>query len=89
MNLRKNYGFYLAAIGVERVHTAPPRTFHTMTLLKQGSKIRLATDGAVSIACDDDGETYGPVHTHSGKLGLRQMLHAWYTEHEYSRAWSI
>ena len=89
VNLRKNYGFYLAALGAERVHTSPPGPFHRITLLKQGGKIRLATDGIVSLKFDDDGTTYAPVHAHPGRLGLRQMLHSWYTEYEYFRAWEI
>ncbi len=28
-----------------------------------------------------DGVTYGPVHTHSGWIGLRQMSHADYGEY--------
>jgi len=88
-NLRRNYGFHLAAIGVERVHTAPPETFHTITLLKQGGRVRLAVDGKVSVKFDDDGETYGPVHNHPGRLALRQMMQAWYTEYEYFRAWAL
>ena len=66
-----------------------PKPFHKITLLKQGGKIRLATDGVVSLKFDDDGATYGPVHSHPGRLGLRQMLHSWYTEYEYFRTWEI
>jgi len=88
-NLRKNHGFYLAAIGVERIHDAPADTFHDITLLKHRGMIRLAVDGTVAITYDDDGETYGPFHSHPGSLGLRQMLHSWYTEYGDFRAWAI
>ena len=89
VNLRKNQGFYLTAIGREYVHDAPPETFHTITLLKEGGKIRLAVDGKVSLKCDDDGETYGPVHEHGGWFGLRQMFQAWYTEYDDLRVWAL
>jgi hypothetical protein len=89
VNLRKNHGFLLAAIGSEYVHGAPPETFHTITLLKQGGTIRLAVDGKVSLKFDDDGQTYGPIHDHSGWFGLRQMFQAWYTEYDDLRIWGL
>ena len=89
VNLRKNHGFYLAAIGNEYVHNASPETFHTITLLKQGGKVRLAVDGKVSLKFDDDGETYGPIHEHAGWFGLRQMFQAWYTEYDDLRIWGL
>ena len=89
VNLRKNHGFFLGAIGLEHVHIAPPETFHTMTLCKRGGTVRLATDGKVSLKFDDDGRTYGPVHDHSGWFGLRQMYQAWYSEYDDLRVWAV
>ncbi len=74
-NLRKNKGFHLAAVGKDLVYTAPAGAFQTVRLYKHGGKIRLMVDDILSLSHDDDGKTYGPVHTHSGWIGLRQMRH--------------
>lgn len=89
VNLRKNHGFSLAAIGRELLHTKPVGEFSTITLLKQGGRIRLAVDGVVSLAYDDDGATYGPVHDQPGWFGLRAMLQAWHTDYDDLRIWSV
>ncbi|HJN15657.1 MAG TPA: DUF1961 family protein, partial [Armatimonadota bacterium] len=89
VNLRKNHGFDLTAIGREFVHNAPAQDWHTVTLLKRGGKIRLAVDGKVSLKYDDDGGTYGPIHEHSGWFALRQMYQAWYTEYDDLRVWEL
>ena len=46
-----------------------PDSFQTVQIYKRGEKIRLMVDGVVALAFDDDGKTYGPVHTHSGWIG--------------------
>jgi hypothetical protein len=74
-NLRKNKGFALTAIGKDLIQTTPPGVFQTVRVYKRGGKIRLMVDDAVALAYDDDGKANGPVHTHSGWIGLRQMGH--------------
>lgn len=70
-NLRKNHGFYLVTNGPAGI--APGSTeVHTVQLMKQGNRIKLAVDGKTIIDFIDDGQTYGPV-LGEGKLGLRQM----------------
>lgn len=32
-------------------------------------------DDVIAVAFDDDGKTHGPLWTHTGWLGLRQMAH--------------
>ncbi len=74
-NIRKNRGFNLVASGNDLITTGPPGEFQTVRIYKRGRKIRLMVDDVVAAAFDDDGQTYGPVHTHSGWIGLRQMGH--------------
>lgn len=89
VNLRKNQGFALAAIGRDTIHDRPRETFDTVTLLKRGGRIRLAVNGEVVLTYNDNGETYGPVHNHAGWFGLRQMAHSWYTEYDGLRIWGL
>ena len=72
-NLRKNHGFHLAAGGEDLVCSAAPDQFQTIRIYKRGGMIRLTVDGRLALRYDDDGRTFGPVHTHSGWIGLRQM----------------
>jgi hypothetical protein len=74
-NLRKNAGFHLVAQGPELVTPAPADAFQTIGICKSGNRIQLFVDGKPSIDWQDDGQTRGPVHTHSGWVGLRQMAH--------------
>lgn len=74
-NVRKNRGFRLVATGPDLVVQSPGEAFETVRLYKRGGQIRLTVDDIVSVAYDDDGKTYGPVWTHSGWIGLRQMGH--------------
>lgn len=75
-NIRKNKGFTLVATGPDLVVQAPAESFQTIRLHKRGGHIRLMVDDIVSVAFDDDGKAHGPVWTHTGWLGLRQMAHA-------------
>ncbi len=74
-NLRKNKGFHLVSDGPDLVAPAPADAFQTIGICKSGNRIQLFVDGRKSIDWQDDGQTYGPVHTHSGWIGLRQMAH--------------
>lgn len=74
-NVRKNAGFHLVATGKDLVEPAPADSFQTVRLYKRGGAIRLMVDNIIAVAFDDDGKTYGPVWTHSGWIGLRQMGH--------------
>jgi hypothetical protein len=87
-NLRKNHGFYLAAIGPDLVTPKPLSRWQTITLYKRGPQVRLAVDGRLSIAFDDDGRTYGPVWG-AGKIGLRQMAHTHTAMYDNFRVWRI
>ncbi len=88
-NLRKNKGFHLAAIGRDLIDTTPANAFQTVRLYKRGGKIRLTVDDVISVSYDDDGKTYGPVHTHSGWIGLRQMRHTQYCEYGYVKVYPL
>lgn len=74
-NARKNWGFALVATGPDLVVEGPMDAFQTIRLYKRGGVIRLMVDDIISVAFDDDGKTHGPVWTHSGWIGLRQMGH--------------
>lgn len=74
-NLRKNRGFHLAAEGKDLITDGQAGTFQTVRIYKRGGKIRCTVDDVLSLAYDDDGTTFGPVWTHSGWIGLRQMGH--------------
>lgn len=75
-HIRKNKGFHLVAKGKDLVTPAPSAAFQTIRVYKRGGKIRITVGDVVAVAYDDDGKTYGPVHTHAGWIGLRQMGHA-------------
>lgn len=74
-HIRKNQGFHMAAAGQDLVTGGAPGAFQTIRIYKRGGIIRLMVDGVVSVAWDDDGRKYGPVWTHPGWIGLRQMGH--------------
>jgi hypothetical protein len=74
-NVRKNRGFHLVATGKDLVVTALAEAFQTIRLYKHRGIIRLMVDDVIEVAFDDDGKTYGPVWTHAGWIGLRQMAH--------------
>jgi len=74
-NIRKNAGFALVATGPDLITKGKPAAFQTVRLYKRGGTIRLMVDDVISVAWDDDGQSHGPVWTHSGWIGLRQMAH--------------
>ncbi len=74
-NLRKNRGFHLVATGPDLVSGSPTDAFQTILLYKRDGRIRLSVDGTPCLSWDDDGKTYGPVHSRPGWIGLRQMAH--------------
>jgi hypothetical protein len=87
-NVRKNRGFHLVATGPDLVVNAPADAFQTIRLYKRGGTIRLMVDDLVSVAYDDDGKAYGPVWTHSGWIGLRQMGHTVRCEYDDLKVYS-
>lgn len=70
-NLRKNYGFYLAANGPVGIHPGDTDN-HKVTLVKNGAHIQMAVDGRKIIDFTDDPKRLGPV-LGAGKMGFRQM----------------
>ncbi|HPD31811.1 MAG TPA: DUF1961 family protein [Phycisphaerae bacterium] len=88
-NLRKNRGFRLAAIGKDLVTPAPQDAFQVVRIYKRGGQIRLTIDDVLSLSYDDDGKTYGPIHAHSGWIGLRQMAHTQRCEYDYVRIYVL
>ncbi|MFZ5830695.1 MAG: DUF1961 family protein [Planctomycetota bacterium] len=84
-NVRKNHGFDLVAVGKDLVADGPADGFQTVRLYKRGGTIRLTVDDVVSVAFDDDGQTFGPVWNHSGWIGLRQMAHTGRCEYDHLR----
>lgn len=84
-NVRKNKGFALVATGPDLLVNAPPQSFQTIRLYKRGGVIRLMVDDVISVAFDDDGKTHGPVWTHPGWIGLRQMAHTIRCEYDSLR----
>jgi hypothetical protein len=58
-------------------------------LLKRGNQVRLSVNGRLCLAFDDDGKTYGPGHTHGGRLGLRQMAHSEECRYSEVSVWAL
>jgi hypothetical protein len=88
-NIRKNHGFHLVASGKDLVASGPAESFQTIRVYKRGGKIRLMVDDEISVAYDDDGKSFGPVHTNSGWIGLRQMAHAVHCEYGYVKVFPL
>lgn len=88
-NVRKNAGFQLVATGRDLVAGAPSESFQTIRLYKRAGFIRLLVDDVIAVAFDDDGKTHGPVWTHSGWIGLRQMAHTVRCEYSDLRIWGL
>ena len=88
-NLRKNRGFHLVSSGKDYIATGDPDVFQTVQIYKRGGEIRIMVDGVVALGFDDDGKAYGPVHTHSGWIGLRQMGHTLRCEYEYVKVYPL
>ena len=88
-NLRKNKGFHLVATGKDLVADSSADAFQTVRVYKRGGKIRVTVDDALSVAYDDDGQTFGAVHTHSGWIGLRQMGHTLKCEYGHLKIYPL
>lgn len=88
-NLRKNHGFHLVSSGKDYIIAGGPREFQTVQIYKRAEKIRVAVDGLIAVAFDDDGKTFGPVHNHSGWIGLRQMGHTSRCEYGHVKIYGL
>jgi len=88
-NLRKSKGFHLVAEGKDLIRDAPADTFQTVRVYKRGGTIRLTVDDVIALAWDDDGKAYGPVYTHSGWFGLRQMGHTLRCEYGHVKVYPL
>jgi len=72
-NLRKSYGFHLAAQGADPIPgVADAAGPYRMLIVKQGDTIRFAIDELVLLQWKDDGSVGGPA-LGAGKVGFRQM----------------
>ena len=89
INVRKNAGFYLTAIGKDLVADAGPGSYQTVRVYKRGGKIRVMVDDVLAVSFDDDGQRYGPVHDHSGWIGLRQMGHTGWARYDALRVYPL
>jgi len=89
LNVRKNKGFHLVASGKDMITSGAPGTFQKVSLYKCAGHIRLAIDGELAVRYDDDGESYGPIHSHSGWIGLRQMGHTLRSEYGYVKIYPV
>jgi hypothetical protein len=69
--------------------SAPADQFQTLRIYKRGGRIRVTVDDVISVAWDDDGKTYGPVWTHSGWIGLRQMAHTVHCEYGHLKVFRL
>jgi len=60
-NLRKSYGFYLAAQGADPIpDAADANGFYTLSLLKQGPDVRFAVNGLEVLSFRDEGKRTAP-----------------------------
>lgn len=82
-NLRKNHGFHLVASGPDRIAEGPAEAFQVVRIYKRKGAIRVLVDDRIVIAWEDDGVTHGPVLTHPGWIGLRQMGHTRRCEYDH------
>jgi len=88
-NLRKNRGFHLVSSGKDYIVAGNPNAFQTVHIYKRGGNIRVMVDGLVAVAFGDDGKTFGPVHKHSGWIGLRQMGHTLRCEYGHLKIYGL
>lgn len=88
-NCRKNRGFHLVAEGKDLITDGLAGTFQTVRIYKRGGKIRCTVDDVLSLAYDDDGTTFGPVWTHRGWIGLRQMGHTVRCDYGHLKVWPL
>jgi hypothetical protein len=88
-HIRKNAGFHLVSEGREMVAAGGADAFQKIRVYKRGGSIRLMVDDRVSAVWEDDGKTFGPVWTHSGWMGLRQMAHSGKCEYDSVKVWPL
>ena len=88
-HVRKNAGFHLVAEGKDLVTDGAPDAFQTLRIYKRAGVMRCTVDDIVSLAYDDDGTTFGPVWTHRGWIGLRQMAHTVRCEYGHFKVWPL
>ena len=87
-NLRKNSGFYMPACGIDRIGGAGDGP-HRVRLLKVGPRIQVEARGRMALDFVDDGKAYGPVWTHPGWIGLRQMGHSRQVSYSSFKVWQV
>ncbi|NIK75266.1 hypothetical protein FHS15_000364 [Paenibacillus castaneae] len=72
-NLRKSYGFHMAAQGADPLPAVADCTVsYRMLLIKRGSCIQFSINELPVLTWEDDGEAFGPL-LGAGKIGFRQM----------------
>jgi len=84
-HIRKNHDFHLVAMGKDFMagQGAGP---HRVRVLKIGGRIRVETNGKISVAWEDDGKTFGPV-LKDGLIGLRQMSYSKECSYTHFKVW--
>lgn len=72
-NLRKSYGFYMAAQGGDPIPDVGDAVgpYH-LEVIKQGADVGFSVNGLEVLHYHDDGETFGPL-LGGGKIGFRQL----------------
>jgi len=86
-NLRKNPGFYMPAVGIDRIGGEGPGP-HLVRVLKVGNRVQVETRGRIVLEFTDDGKTYGPLLT-DGYIGLRQMAHSRQVCYTHFKVWKV
>ena len=72
-NLRKSYGFYLAAQGADPIPDADECTgSYQMQVIKQGSHVAFSINGLCVFTFEDDGKSFGNLLS-GGRIGFRQL----------------
>lgn len=72
-NLRKSYGFHLAAQGADPIPDADEvREFLTIAVAKKENRVKFFINEMEIFTFIDDGKTYGPLLS-GGKIGFRQL----------------
>ena len=72
-NLRKSYGFYMAAQGGDPIpDVASAKPPYHLEVVKYGPDVTFSVNGLTVLHYHDDGETFGPLLT-GGKIGFRQL----------------
>jgi len=87
VNLRKNPGFYMPAVGIDRIGGEGPGP-HLVRVLKVGRRIQVETRGRIALDFTDDGKTYGPL-LKDGYIGLRQMAHSRQVCYTHFKVWKV